>query len=80
MGSECEFCKYVDKKETHWKGSNGILYPIGEYQNWGTGKERDGKKDLPLEGYPYTRVYEVSKRWEFCRRGHTKITNKNNRS
>jgi hypothetical protein len=66
----------VDKKETHYKASNGMLYTIEEYQNWGTVKERDGKKDLPLEGYPYTRVYEVSKRWEFCRRGHTKIADK----
>lgn len=35
-----------------------IKYLKEEYHNWGTGKEKHGKKDLPLNEYPYTIEYE----------------------
>lgn len=52
---------------THWVGKTGNEYPINEYMNWGGGKIEKGKKDLPMDEYPYKIKYKTDYRWLFCR-------------
>jgi hypothetical protein len=42
-------------------------YPINEYMNWGGGIIKNGKKDLPEDGYPYTYKYETKPLYLCCR-------------
>ena len=63
----CSFKKYKKETSTHYVGKTGNEYPIDEYNNWGTGVERFGMKDLPLDEYPYTHKYKVEYKWKMCR-------------
>jgi hypothetical protein len=55
----CFLYKHKKKIPTHWVGVNGEEYPINEYMNWGGNIIKNGKKDLPKEGYPYVYKYET---------------------
>lgn len=64
----CEFSKYINKKATHYVGSTGKEYPIGDggYINHGFGGVYRGFKDLPHDEYPYTIKYKETFIWKFC--------------
>jgi hypothetical protein len=66
-GCGCGFDKDITEIRTHYIGKTGKEYPINEYQNWGTGKTYLGKKDLPLDEYPYSFKYDYEFQWLFCK-------------
>lgn len=59
---------HVFKKRviTHYADSKGRLFPKKEWHNIGTGKMKDGMKDLPKDGYPYTFKYAEVCRFKCC--------------
>lgn len=63
----CELYKYRKEEATHYVGCTGNEYPIKEYCNFGIGKNKDGKKDLPLNEYPYTIKYKIELIWTCCK-------------
>jgi long-subunit fatty acid transport protein len=62
----CSLFQYKKTTPTHWIGSNGMEYPINEYMNWGGGITKNGKKDLPEDGYPYRYKYETKPLYLCC--------------
>jgi hypothetical protein len=66
-GCGCGFDKEIKETRTHYVGKTGKEYPISEYQNWGTGKTRLNKKDLPLDEYPYSFKYDYEFQWLLCK-------------
>ena len=63
----CELSKDRKETATHYIGCTGNEYPIEEYGNWGDGKIKHGRKDLPIDEYPYTRKYKVEIVWKCCK-------------
>ena len=66
----CNLKKDKTEKAAYYRGNDGTLYPMDEYNNWGVMSALDGKKDLPLGGYPYTIVYIERQKFlccEFCK-------------
>lgn len=45
------------RKKLFHVGKSGTKYDYDKWNNWGTGKEREGKQDLPHDDYPYTIEY-----------------------
>jgi len=61
---KCPFNKAVKPISTHYVGITGNEYPIEEYTN---GSRLNGKKELPLNEYPYTYKYKYELIWECCK-------------
>jgi len=51
---------------THFIDKDGNEYPMKEYINHGWGGIKNGLKDLPKEGYPYTVKYMIEYKWKCC--------------
>ena len=47
------------KKIINYIGKSGKKYPYNEYLNHGYGGISGGRKDLPVEDYPYTFEYSI---------------------
>lgn len=41
------------KEAEFYIGKSGKNYSRKEYHNWGEGKTKNNKKDLPIDDYPY---------------------------
>lgn len=63
---KCGLYKYTKETATHYVGNDGSEYPIDEYMNWGRGKTERGKKDLPLDKYPYKIKYKTERQFSCC--------------
>ena len=61
------FSKYKKETRTHYIGKTGNEYPIEEYNNWGMGVEKRGKRDLPKDEYLYTHKFKAEFVWRICR-------------
>jgi hypothetical protein len=62
----CGLYQYTKSTPTHYIGKSGEEYLIQELCNWGGGKTKCGKKDLPAEDYPYKLKYRVEPMFKCC--------------
>lgn len=62
----CSLHKYTKSTPTHWVGKDGVEYPIDGWMNWGGGQTKNGKKDLPEDGYPYGVKYKTEQLYKCC--------------
>ena len=63
----CGLYKYRKEIATHYIGRTGNEYSKEEYANWGSGKAERGKKDLPLDEYPYEIKYKTEPFFVCCK-------------
>jgi hypothetical protein len=65
----CSLSKYIKETKTHYVSKDGKEYLYDEYCNWGIGEGYvyKNKKDLPLDGYPYSIKYKTEHLFKVCR-------------
>jgi len=63
----CNFYKYKKEVATSYVSEKtGNKYPRNEYYPIGRGNIERGRKDLPIDEYPYVMEYKTEQVWLFC--------------